>query len=38
MQNKKSKPKEYCDACGCDPCDCGWGHYLHLKNTKKDIK
>jgi len=16
-----------CDACGCTPCDCGWGHY-----------
>jgi hypothetical protein len=18
---------EACNACGCDPCDCGWGHF-----------
>lgn len=17
-----------CKACGCDPCDCGWGNYI----------
>ena len=21
--------KEFCPACECDPCDCGWGNYLN---------
>ena len=21
---------DYCEACGCNPCDCGWGNYLNL--------
>lgn len=25
--------KDYCEACGCTPCDCGWGNYIPL--TKK---
>lgn len=25
---KKTKSKsEFCEACGCDPCDCGFGSY-----------
>ena len=23
----KQQTTDYCDACGCTPCDCGWGHY-----------
>jgi hypothetical protein len=22
---------EYCDACGCSPCDCGWGSYIKTR-------
>ena len=21
------KYKKICEACGCNPCDCGWGNY-----------
>tara|TARA_R100001510_G_C7490248_1_gene98397 strand:+ start:268 stop:447 length:180 start_codon:yes stop_codon:yes gene_type:complete len=24
---------KYCEACGCDPCDCGWGN--HINNQLK---
>ena len=27
MKNK------YCEACGCDPCDCGWGNYTASIST-----
>ena len=24
------KSDTYCEACECDPCDCGWGNYIVL--------
>ena len=24
------KYKIFCEACECDPCDCGWGNYIVL--------
>ena len=27
--------KKHCDACGCDPCDCGWGNYIYSTLTPK---
>ena len=28
MSNEKdNKVNEYCEACECTPCDCGWGNY-----------
>ena len=24
----KTKENKYCEACGCNPCDCGWGNYF----------
>ena len=29
IQKKQNKDKDpdYCDACGCTPCDCGFGSY-----------
>ena len=29
--NMDNKEDEICDSCGCDPCDCGWGNYLEIK-------
>lgn len=26
---------EYCEACGCNPCDCGWGNYVNSKNCQR---
>ena len=24
------KHKKKCEACGCNPCDCGWGNYASV--------
>ena len=31
----EKKASQACDSCGCDPCDCGWGTYAHVKEAKK---
>lgn len=27
---------EFCDGCGCSPCDCDWGLYEEPKEEDKD--
>jgi len=26
MKEEQKENFEPCEACGCDPCDCGWGN------------
>jgi len=26
IKNSSFLYKDFCEACECDPCDCGWGH------------
>jgi len=29
---------EFCDCCGCSPCDCDWGLHEEPKEEKKEKK
>ena len=35
MKKKPETSEDVCEACECDPCDCGWGNYLKVEKKKK---